>query len=220
MSRNTKLSALARLSVTALEDLKGQDIVVLDVQPLTTVTDTMVVCTGSSNRHVKSLAQSVVESAKENGHRPLGVEGTEQGEWVLVDLGGVVVHVMQAQARAFYQLEKLWALPEPSVEAVSKPKKPRTSTAGKKVAKAGAGSKSAGKAAKKAGKKAAPTRARSAAKGSGAKPAARSKPAGKSAKPAVRKPAAGKAPARKAVTKTAKKAAKKVVRKAPPRSRK
>lgn len=160
MSRNTKLSPLARIAVGALEDLKGHDITVLDVQPLTTVTDTMIVCTGSSNRHVKSLAQNVVESAKESGTRALGVEGSEQGEWVLVDLGGVVVHVMQAQARAFYQLEKLWALPEPSVEE-ARPKKVRPAT--KAAAKGGA--KPAGKTAGKTGAGKRPSRAAAATGG-------------------------------------------------------
>lgn len=103
-----KPKTLAQIAVAALEDVKGQDIKVLDVMKLTTITDTMIICTGTSNRHVKSLADSVIQSAKDNGFRPTGVEGLDQGEWVLVDLGGVVVHVMQVQARAFYQLEKLW----------------------------------------------------------------------------------------------------------------
>ena len=102
------MTDLTRLAVTALEDLKGLDIKVLDVRDLTSITDTMVICTGTSNRHVKSLAQNVMDKAKEHGVRPHGVEGMSEGEWVLVDLNGVVVHVMQAQARLFYQLEKLW----------------------------------------------------------------------------------------------------------------
>lgn len=113
----TKLPKLAKIAVDALEDLKGQDIKVLDVQKLTTVTDTMIICTGTSNRHVKALAQNVAEDAKKAGHRPLGIEGEEAGEWVLVDLGSVVVHVMQAQPRAFYQLEKLWTVEEPTTAA-------------------------------------------------------------------------------------------------------
>lgn len=141
-----KLEPLAQLALEALEDVKGQDILVLDVQPLTTVTDTMIICTGTSNRHVKSLAQSVAEKAKHSGHQPLGIEGQDQGEWVLVDLGGVVVHVMQAQARAFYQLEKLWTPPEPVDEPVAKPvkaAKPRKAPAKKAVKKAA--KKTAGK---------------------------------------------------------------------------
>jgi ribosome-associated protein len=129
MPRTTKApkaarpQTLAQLAVAALEDVKGQDIKVIDVMKLTTITDTMIVCTGTSNRHVKSLADSVIQKAKENGHRPNGIEGLEQGEWVLVDLGGVVVHVMQVQARAFYQLEKLWDVQPVAEQSLFKPSK-------------------------------------------------------------------------------------------------
>ena len=120
-----RLTKIAKLAVEALQDLKGVDIKILDVKPLTPITDFMIVCTGTSNRHVKSLAGSVIEQAKHAGHQPSGVEGMEMGEWVLVNLGEVIVHVMQLQARAFYQLEKLWDLPPPAVEekAAAKPKR-------------------------------------------------------------------------------------------------
>ena len=100
--------ALTALAVAALEDLKAVDIKVLNVRDLTTIADSMVICTGTSNRHVKSLAENVVDLARQKGYRPLGIEGLGEGEWVLVDLNGVLVHVMQAQTRLFYQLEKLW----------------------------------------------------------------------------------------------------------------
>ena len=99
---------LAALAIAALEDHKGSDIRALDVHDLTPITDVMLVCTGTSDRHVRSLAQAVIDRARASGRRPLGIEGMNEGEWVLVDLNGVIVHVMQAQARAFYQLEKLW----------------------------------------------------------------------------------------------------------------
>lgn len=114
------VEVLTRIAVHALEDLKGLDIRKLDVRPMTALTDTLLVCTGTSNRHTKSLADNVVEQAKKSGFRPHSVQGAEAGEWIIVDLGSVVVHVMQAQARAYYQLEKLWSLaPVAGMEAVS-----------------------------------------------------------------------------------------------------
>lgn len=102
------IDQLMALVQKALEDLKALDIRVLDVQALTTITERMVICSGTSSRQVKALADNVVTEAKHHGHQPLGVEGQDAGEWILVDLGDVVVHVMHVQARAFYQLEKLW----------------------------------------------------------------------------------------------------------------
>lgn len=95
----------------ALDDLKAKEIVSLDVRGLTSVTDYMLVCTGSSNRHVKSLANNVYTELKKKGLQALSVEGDGNAEWVLVDFGDVVVHVMLEEARNFYELEKLWSVP-------------------------------------------------------------------------------------------------------------
>lgn len=104
------MTDIKQIAVNALEDLKGQDIVALDVTELSDVMDNLIICTGTSSRQVKSLAENVVEDGKKAGVRPIGVEGMEQGEWVLVDYGDLVVHVMQAQIRDFYELEKLWSM--------------------------------------------------------------------------------------------------------------
>jgi len=100
--------ALQALVVTALEDGKAKDIKPIDVRGVTGITDFMVVASGTSDRHCKSLADRVVERAQEAGVRPLGVEGEASGEWILVDLQDVIVHVMQPRVRDFYNLEKLW----------------------------------------------------------------------------------------------------------------
>lgn len=99
---------LVQLAVEALEELKGKDITTLDVREKTSVTDFMVIASGTSSRHVKSLAENVLEKAKAQGVRPLGSEGLDGGEWALLDLGDVVVHVMQVPTRQFYDLERLW----------------------------------------------------------------------------------------------------------------
>jgi ribosome-associated protein len=101
--------ALRDLVVDALEDRKGRKIVVLDVAKFTDITDLMIIASGTSNRHVKALVDQVVESAKAAGNPPLGVEGRETHEWVLVDLGDVLVHLMQNETRDFYDLERLWS---------------------------------------------------------------------------------------------------------------
>jgi ribosome-associated protein len=103
--------------VKALDDLKGIDIKVIDVTAMTDVTDYMIVVSGTSSRHVKSLANNVVEEMLKLGIKPHGVEGLDQGEWVLVDLVDVVVHVMQSQARKFYEIERLWSMSADSREA-------------------------------------------------------------------------------------------------------
>ena len=104
------IDELKQLAIDALEDLKAEDITVLDVQGKTTVTDWLIIATGSSSRHVKSLANNVAIEAKNVGQRPLGSEGESEGEWVLVDLGDVIVHVMQRQVREYYDLESLWSI--------------------------------------------------------------------------------------------------------------
>ncbi len=106
--------ALVDLVVAALEDLKAQNVTVLDVRGLTDVTDTIVVASGTSDRHVKSLAGSVYEKAKAGGFPPIGMEGEQEGEWVLVDLQDAIVHVMLPRVREFYGLEKLWDVREGS----------------------------------------------------------------------------------------------------------
>jgi len=103
-------SDLLGIAELALEDLKAVEPVVLDVRELSSVMDWLVVASGTSSRHVKSLADNVLVKAKESGVRPLGVEGERIGEWVLVDFGDVVVHVMQPAARSFYDLERLWSV--------------------------------------------------------------------------------------------------------------
>ncbi|CAA0094633.1 Ribosomal silencing factor RsfS [Zhongshania aliphaticivorans] len=104
---------LKKLVVDSLEDVKGRDIVVLDVRGMSGVTDFMVVCSGTSNRHVKSLANNVWVDAKKSDVVPLGMEGEDAGDWVLVDFGDVVVHIMLPEARLFYDLERLWQVPVP-----------------------------------------------------------------------------------------------------------
>jgi len=105
-----ELEQLRDTVVHALEDLKGVDVRVLDVRDRCSFTDLMIFASGSSDRHVKSLAANVEEKVREAGVRPLGIEGADQAQasWVLLDLGDVVVHVMLPETRAFYQLEKLW----------------------------------------------------------------------------------------------------------------
>lgn len=95
--------------VAALEEGKGQDILALEVSKLTSIADYMVLVTGTSNRHVKSLVDHALEAAKRCGESARGVEGRETNEWVLVDLGDVILHVMQKDAREFYELERLWS---------------------------------------------------------------------------------------------------------------
>ena len=109
--------SLEQIVAGALEDLKADNVHVLDVRHLTTVTDTMVVASGRSDRHVRAIAGAVLEQAKKAGFRPIGVEGERSGEWVLVDLADLVVHVMLPRVREFYNLEKLWDMPARAEDA-------------------------------------------------------------------------------------------------------
>ncbi|HFA59468.1 MAG TPA: ribosome silencing factor [Rhodospirillales bacterium] len=111
------IEAIRDRVVAALEDLKASDIRVMDVRGKTSIADYMVIASGTSDRHVKSISEKVIESSKQAGEPPLGVEGLETGDWVLVDLGDVLVHVMLPQTRAFYNLEKLWSVDEDSDES-------------------------------------------------------------------------------------------------------
>jgi len=101
---------LTDLVIDVLYDVKALDIIKLDVRDMTTVTDYMVIASGSSSRHVKALVDNVAEKAKDAGHRPVGIEGEDGGEWVLLDLQDTLVHVMLPKVREFYNLEKLWSI--------------------------------------------------------------------------------------------------------------
>ncbi|MGY0218055.1 ribosome silencing factor [Endozoicomonadaceae bacterium StTr2] len=108
---------IKQLVVNAIDELKGNDITALDVSQLTSITDYMVIASGTSNRHVKSLADNVIDACKKHGIRPVGLEGTDKSEWVLVDLGDVVAHIMLPATREFYDLERLWETEEAAAQA-------------------------------------------------------------------------------------------------------
>jgi ribosome-associated protein len=148
---------LEKVAIAALEDIKAQDIVALDVRKLTTLYDTLVIASASSVRQTKALAQHVRDKLKAAGAVIIGVEGEESGEWTLVDAGDIVVHVMQPAIRAYYNLEELWSPPVPlrmpltkEVVATKKPvKKPsKNKVAPKTVAKKPVVKKTVKKAAK------------------------------------------------------------------------
>lgn len=101
--------ALQDFVIDKLDDIKGKDIISIDVQGKSSITDCMIICTGTSTRHVMSLAKHVVETSRAAGRVPLGVEGQGVCDWVVVDLGEVIVHVMQQESRRMYELEKLWS---------------------------------------------------------------------------------------------------------------
>jgi ribosome-associated protein len=101
---------LLELAQTSLDDLKARDVRVFDVRDMTSVTDYFLLASGTSDRHVRSLSDNLIKDVKHAGYSPLGVEGQDAGEWVLIDLNDVVVHVMQPRTREFYKLEDLWTL--------------------------------------------------------------------------------------------------------------
>jgi ribosome-associated protein len=107
---------LEKLVLAALEDMKAVNIKLLDVRGLTDITDSMIVASGNSDRHVRAIADRVIEKAREAGRRPLGIEGSRESEWVLVDLQDVLVHVMLPRVREFYAIEQLW---EPSLASAA-----------------------------------------------------------------------------------------------------
>ena len=166
-SRPPARAALVKSVTAALDDMKAVNLKVLDVRGVTDVADCMVIASGTSDRHVRSIAERVVERAKAAGFRPFGIEGDRDGEWVLVDLNDVIVHVMLPRVREFYGLESLWEVaPKP---AARKPKA-RAKTATKPVAKGKAGR---AKAAPRGRAQAKPAR------GTRAKAASRAKPGGR-----------------------------------------
>ncbi len=106
------MNKLTRLITDTMEDLKAQDVQTFDVHTLTTMTDYMIIASGGSDRQVKAIADKVIEAARARKIKPLGVEGRQQSEWILIDFGDVIAHVMHPDTRDYYQLEKLWSVPD------------------------------------------------------------------------------------------------------------
>jgi ribosome-associated protein len=111
------LEKLAELVIDTLEDNKATNIITLDVRDLTSMADLMIIASGTSSKQVTAIAEKLIEKAKKNNVPPCGSEGKQYGEWVLVDLGDIIVHIMHPTTRAHYQLEKLWSLPDNSDSA-------------------------------------------------------------------------------------------------------
>jgi ribosome-associated protein len=112
-----KLEQLAEFIIETLEDNKATNILTLNVRDLTSVADLMIIASGTSSRQVTAIAEKLIEKAKKNNVPPYGSEGKQFGEWVLVDLGDIIVHIMHPTTRAHYQLEKLWSLADDSDSA-------------------------------------------------------------------------------------------------------
>lgn len=200
---NTDLSHLQFLVIDALEDVKAQDIQVFDTTAITTLFDRVVMASGTSNRQTRALAKSVHDKVREAGAQVLSIEGTDTGEWVLVDLGDVVVHIMQPVTRDHYRLEDIWGEVAISLDEVTKPFRKKAPAKKPATKKPGAKKPAAKKAAEKK-----PSTKKAAEKKAAAKKPATKKPAAKKA--AAKKPASSKPPASKPATKkpAAKKAAK------------
>jgi ribosome-associated protein len=103
-------AALLEVVIEALDDLKVKDLIVMDISQQSSIADLMLVGSGTSNRHLRSMAEHLVEVSKKKGHQPLGIEGEASDEWVLIDLNNVIVHLMLPDTRRFYDLEKLWQM--------------------------------------------------------------------------------------------------------------
>ena len=168
MSKALSIKKLETIAVDALEDIKGRDIIIVDTTKVSQMFERIVLASGDSNRQVRSLARSVADKVREAGGEVLSVEGEEMGEWVLVDLGPVVVHIMQPAVRTHFDLEGLWGKGKP----VGVGAKKATKNAADKAAE------------KSAGEKKPATKKTAANKSSEKKPAAK--------KPAAKKPAAKK----------------------------
>ena len=114
-----RIRSLVQVVEGALDEMKAVNVRVLDVHKLTDIADTMIIASGNSDRHVRSIADRIVEHAKKGGFRPMGVEGERDGEWVLVDLQDIIVHIMLPRVREFYRLESLWDISAARREAAT-----------------------------------------------------------------------------------------------------
>jgi ribosome-associated protein len=203
ISRPPARAALVKTVVAALNDMKAVNVKVMDVRKVTDVADCMVLASGTSDRHVRSIADRVVERAKAAGFRPMGLEGERDGEWVLVDLNDVIVHVMLPRVREFYGLESLWEYtPARAAKASVEPKKKgKMPSRRRAVGKAAAGSK-AGAVSKTRARGKAPARGKTpaSAKSGAARKASAPRKAGAASRPGAafkaKSAARGKAPVR------------------------